>query len=85
LVITRGRDAWKAYGRSGAKFGGRAVCSNALSVGKSILEARLLEPIKRDLLSPEILAELRRRVAQRLASRPPVALDTRALPRYVSR
>jgi site-specific DNA recombinase len=70
LVIIGGSKGWRAYGCSGNKFGGKAPCSNALSVRKDLLQARLVEPIKRDLLSPTFLTDLQARVIQKIAARP---------------
>jgi DNA invertase Pin-like site-specific DNA recombinase len=70
MVIIGGTQGWRAYGCSGNKFGGASVCSNDLSVRKELLEARLVEPIKRDLRAPTLLADLQARVVQRIAARP---------------
>jgi site-specific DNA recombinase len=72
MVVVGGTDAWRAYGCSGNKHGGSAVCANDISVRQGIVEARLLAPIKTDLLSPEKLDALRRRVAQKIAAAPKV-------------
>jgi len=65
MVVVGGTKQWRAYGCAGHKDGGPAVCSNRITVPQSLLEARLLEPIKHDLLSPELLADLERRVLQK--------------------
>jgi site-specific DNA recombinase len=70
MVVVGGTDAWRAYGCSGNKNGGAAVCANGISVRQGIVESRLLVPIKTELLSPEKLEALRRRVAQKIAAAP---------------
>jgi site-specific DNA recombinase len=70
FVIIGGTDAQRAYGCSSHKWGGEAACSNGISVRQTIVESRLLAPIKSDLLNPEMIAELRRRVTRKLAERP---------------
>jgi len=69
MVIVGGTKAWRAYGCSGNKFGGEAVCRNSLSVRKELLQRRLVEPIKSDLGSPVLLEELQARVLRKLAAR----------------
>jgi len=73
MVIVGGTGAWRAYGCSGNKHGGTAVCANGISVRQEIVESRLLEPIKVDLLSPEKLEDIKRRVAQKIAAKPKTA------------
>jgi site-specific DNA recombinase len=70
MVVTGGQGAFRAYGCSGNKDGGDAVCANGISVRQSIVESRLLAPIKTELLTPEKLEDLRRRVAQKAATAP---------------
>ncbi len=48
--------------------GGAAACSNDARVNRSIVEAGLLAGIKRDVLRPELLAEIQRRVRKVLAA-----------------
>ena len=58
-----------SYGCSSFKHGGRAACSNDFRVGRTPLEDGLLAGIRRELLAPDVLAEFKRRVMQRLAER----------------
>ncbi len=70
LVIIGGSgEKFRAYGCSGNKFGGAAVCANTLAVRQSLVQEKLCNPIKRDLLSPAFLAELQRRVLQKQAAK----------------
>jgi site-specific DNA recombinase len=73
MVIVGGTSAWRAYGCSGNKHGGSAVCVNGLSVRQETVEARLLRPIKEELLTPEKLEALRKRVDQKVATAPKAA------------
>jgi site-specific DNA recombinase len=73
MVVVGGSSAWRAYGCSGNKYGGAAVCANGISVRQKVVEERLLAPIKADLLSPERLEALGRRVAQKVAAGPKAA------------
>jgi site-specific DNA recombinase len=73
MVIVGGTKAWRAYGCSGNKHGGIGVCANGISVRQEIVELRLLAPIRTDLLTPEKLADLGRRVAQKQAAAPKAA------------
>ena len=66
LTIIGGQGIWKSYGCSTRKEGGEHACGNALTVRLSIVEARLLERIKRDLLSDEAIAELQARAVRAL-------------------
>ncbi len=70
MIIIGGTNTSRAYGCSGNKQGGDTVCPNGISVRQSIVESRLLAPIKTDLLSPEILEGIRKRVAQKIAAKP---------------
>jgi site-specific DNA recombinase len=70
MVVIGGTGAQRAYGCSGHKDGGAAVCTNGTTVRQQIAELRLLEPIRNNLLSPEKLEELRRRVVQKVAAAP---------------
>ena len=72
MIIIGGTAQWRAYGCAGHKDGGTAVCSNAITVRRDIVESRLLVPIKADLLSPEKLEDIKRRVAQKIAAKPKV-------------
>jgi len=73
MVVIGGTDAFRAYGRAGNKDGGNAVCANGIRVRQSIVESRLLGPIKDELLTSEKLEALRRRVAQKAATVPKAA------------
>ena len=70
MVIVGGTKEWRAYGCAGHKDGGEAVCANGISVRKDILESRLVAPIKTELLSPERIADIDRRVSQKIAQQP---------------
>jgi site-specific DNA recombinase len=70
LCIIGGQGIWKSYGCATRKEGGPHACSNALTVRLSIVEDRLLAPIKNDLLSEDVIAEFRRRVAKAIAAKP---------------
>jgi site-specific DNA recombinase len=61
LVIVGGTKVWRAYGCAGHKDGGASVCTNGLTVRQQLLEERLVRPMKRDLLSPQLLANLEAR------------------------
>jgi site-specific DNA recombinase len=69
MTIVGGQGVWKAYGCSTRKEGGPHACSNSLTVRLSIVEARLLDPIKNDLLSDDEVAEVQRRVALALTAK----------------
>jgi DNA invertase Pin-like site-specific DNA recombinase len=70
MVIVGGSDVWRAYGCAGHKDGGATVCVNSITVRRDILEARLLAPIKAELLSPAKLEDIQRRVAIKIAGKP---------------
>lgn len=70
LVIIGGQNEYRAYGCSGHKDGGDAVCDNGITVRKDILESRLLVPIKTGLLTPERVAAIEQRVNHKNAQRP---------------
>ena len=55
MVVVGGTNAFRAYGCSGNKDGGNAVCANGIQVRQTIVEARLLKPIKSELLTDEKL------------------------------
>ncbi|MEP7314196.1 MAG: recombinase family protein, partial [Pseudomonadota bacterium] len=69
MVIVGGTKGWRAYGCSGHKDGGPAVCSNAISVRQTLLEARLVAPLKTDLLTPQLEADVERAVVRKLVDR----------------
>jgi hypothetical protein len=70
MVVIGGTGAFRAYGCSGNKDGGNAICPNGIAVRQSIVQSRLLAPIKNELLTPQKLDALRRRVAQKVAAAP---------------
>jgi DNA invertase Pin-like site-specific DNA recombinase len=70
MTIVGGTGKWKAYGCATRKEGGAHACSNGITVQLSTVERCLLAPIKRDLLSDEVKAELRRRIAKAVAIKP---------------
>jgi site-specific DNA recombinase len=72
LVIIGGQNEFRAYGCSGHKDGGPAVCDNGITVRRDILESRLLVPIKKSLLTPERIAAIEQRVNQKHAKRPKI-------------
>jgi site-specific DNA recombinase len=51
-----------------SRVGGKA-CANRLTVPRTLAESRVLETIKRDLLDPEVIAEMEARVRQALKNR----------------
>jgi DNA invertase Pin-like site-specific DNA recombinase len=57
----------KRYGCASHK-GGNA-CSNNLTVARSLVESRILESVKRDLLDPEVIREIETRVERSLKQR----------------
>jgi hypothetical protein len=59
----------RTYGCSGHKFGGAAICSNAIGVRQTLLESKLCAPIKNDLAQPQLLEDLERGVVQKQANR----------------
>lgn len=59
-----GRDA---YGCASQVNGGSSACSNTLRVKRSLVESKLLAGIKEDLLKPEIIEEVGRRVRRIIA------------------
>jgi site-specific DNA recombinase len=66
MVVVGGTGPWRAYGCSGNKHGGVAVCANGISVKQQTVESRLLAPIRTELLSAEKLEQLRKRVIQKV-------------------
>jgi hypothetical protein len=67
LVISGGQGKFKSYCCSSYKDGGKAACTNSITVRKSIVQSRLLASIKDDLLTDAVVAEVARRVAQEIA------------------
>jgi site-specific DNA recombinase len=57
------------WGCSSHKHGGKSACPNDLRLKRNLVEDGLLEGVRRNLLSPEAMAEFRRRVLKRLAER----------------
>ena len=55
------------WGCSSHKHGGKSACSNDLRLKRELVESGLLDGVRRELLSPEAIAEFRRRVMKRLA------------------
>lgn len=78
--------AVKSYVCSSYKNGGRAACSNSIYARKSVVESRLLESLKADLLSPDAV---RTYVAEytkaRKAAKQSPAGKTKAKPAKVAR
>jgi site-specific DNA recombinase len=68
MVVKGGKANY--YGCSANKLGGAHACRNDLTVKRAIIEARLLAPIKTDLLSEEIVAEVERRYRKALERQP---------------
>lgn len=57
----------KRYGCSAHRDRGAAVCSSAVTIGRDVLDKRLLAEVRDDLLSPDALTLLQREVAAVLA------------------
>lgn len=70
LTIVGGSGRFKNYGCPSRKEGGAHACANGLIVRLSAVERCLLAPIKKDLLSEHVKAELRRRIAKAVAEKP---------------
>lgn len=63
LVIVGGSGRYRTCGCSGHAYG--RTCTNSATAKLIIVEDRLSNAIKMDLLSPELLADLETRVARR--------------------
>jgi len=57
----------KRYGCSAHRDRGAAVCTSSVTIGREVLNKRLLAEVREDLLSPDALALLQREVAAVLA------------------
>ena len=68
MVVVGGAANW--YGCGGRKLGGEHACRNDLKVKRAIVEARLLAPIKSDLLSDELIEEVERRYRKAMQAKP---------------
>jgi hypothetical protein len=55
------------WGCSSHKHGGKSACPNNLRLKRDLVESGLLDGLRRELLSPEAIAEFRRRVIKRMA------------------